>query len=112
MFYRVFFFIVFFFSFSFGYELKELDGYQNLNKHITILYDTKEQYTIQNLPKEQFQTTNNLALGYVKGAIWSKLELTNETKMTLLLINPKININTIDIYNIITSFNMISQIFI
>ncbi|MDX9744198.1 MAG: 7TM diverse intracellular signaling domain-containing protein, partial [Arcobacteraceae bacterium] len=97
MFYRVFFFIVFFFSFSFGYELKELDRYQNLNKHITILYDTKEQYTIQNLPKEQFQTTNNLALGYVKGAIWSKLELTNETKMTLLLINPKININTIDI---------------
>ncbi|MDD2698391.1 MAG: sensor histidine kinase [Arcobacteraceae bacterium] len=97
MFYRVFFFVVFFFSLSFGYELKELEGYQNLNKHITILYDTKEQYTVQNLPKEQFKTTNNLALGYVKGVVWSKLELANTNEIKLLLINPKININTIDI---------------
>jgi two-component system, sensor histidine kinase LadS len=97
VFYRVFFFIVFFFSFSFGYELKGVAGYQNLNKHITILYDTKEQYTIQNLPKEQFQTTNNLALGYVKGAVWSKVELTNENKIKVLLVHPKVNINTIDI---------------
>jgi len=97
VFYKLFSFFLLFFSFSFGYELKGVEEYQNLNKHITILYDSNEQYTIQNLPKKQFQTTDNLALGYVKGAIWSKLELTNENEIKILLIHPKININTIDI---------------
>lgn len=111
MFYRVFTFIVLFFSLSFGYELKEVEGYQNLNKHIKILYDVNEQYTIQNLPKEQFQRNNNLAVGYLKGAIWSKLELTNENEAKVLLINPKININTIDIYifegnNLLTTYKL------
>ncbi len=93
--------ILFFFVFvtvSFSFELNEFEGHQNLNKHITIFYDANDQYTIQNLPKEQFETTDNLALGYVKGAIWSKLEFTSTSSAKILLINPKININTIDIY--------------
>lgn len=83
---------------SLGFELEEFEGHQNLNKHITIFYDANEQYTVQNLPKEEFKTADNLALGYVKGAVWSKMELTGKSAAKILLINPKININTMDIY--------------
>lgn len=83
---------------TFGFDFTQESQYQKLNQQIEILYDEEENYTIQNLPQNQFQKTNHLAFGYVKGSIWSKLELENSNEIAAILINPKININNIDVY--------------
>ncbi len=99
MLYKVFLFSFLFFSVSFGYEFKEIENYQNLNKHIKVLYDKNEDYNIQSVLSKEFKTLPKMALGYVEGAVWSKFDITNtNTKQKILFINPKTNINSIDVY--------------
>ena len=96
--YRSFLWLLFLVSFSFGYEVSEPKKHQNLNHHITVLYDTEERYTTQNLPKELFRKPSTLALGYQKGVVWSKLELQGIVQTEILCINPKVNLNTLDVF--------------
>lgn len=83
---------------SFAFDIVD-KSYQNLNQQIEILYDSNESYTIQDIPLDKFKSVDNLALGYVNGAVWSKVVLDYQAKnQNILFINPKININIIDVY--------------
>lgn len=83
---------------SFAFEITNIKDYQNLNKEIKILFDSNDEYNIKNIPFEKFYLPQKLAFGYVKGSIWTKLELNSKKNKNILLINPKININILDVY--------------
>lgn len=82
-----------------GFDISNTNKYENLNKQIKIFYDNNEEYNIQTVLSKEFTTPDSMALGYVEGAVWSKLELVNlYKKQRTLFVNPKININSIDVY--------------
>ena len=83
---------------SFAFDITNLKDYQNLNKEMKILFDSDDTYNIKNLPYEEFYLPEKLAFGYVKGSVWSKVELSSKKNKKILLINPKININILDVY--------------
>mgnify|MGYP003612256304 CR=1 FL=1 len=89
---------IFFSLNSFAFEVTNLKNYQKLNKEIKVLFDSNDTYNIKNLPFEEFYLPEKLAFGYLKGSIWSKLELSSKKNKEILLINPKININILDVY--------------
>ncbi|CAM3444078.1 sensor histidine kinase [Arcobacter aquimarinus] len=95
---RVITIFIFFCLNSFAFEITDLKDYQNLNKEIKVLFDSNDTYNIRNLPFEEFYLPQKLAFGYVKGSVWSKLELHSKKDKNILLINPKININILDVY--------------
>ena len=98
MFYNIFIIFIFFSINCFAVDVSNLKNYQNLNKDNKILFDSEEKYHIRNLPHEEFHLPQKLALGYVKGFVWSKLELSSKKDKNIILINPKININILDVY--------------
>lgn len=95
---KIFIFFISIYIHSFAFEVSDLKNYQNLNKEIKILLDLNETYNMRNLPHEEFYSPEKLALGYVKGSVWSKLELHSKKNKNIILINPKININILDVY--------------
>lgn len=96
--FKIFFLIIFFCTNSFSLDISNLKTYENLNKEVEILFDSQQRYNIKNIPKEKFYQPDKLAFGYIEGSVWSKLEITSQIDKNIILINPKININTIDVY--------------
>lgn len=76
--------------------------FQNLQDDLTLFFDTHEAYAIEKITddKVSFVPTDKTLIGYIKGVVWSKIELKNESSVaqTILLVNPKISVNQIDIY--------------
>lgn len=96
---RVWIILLCIFSTSFGFDISNAHKYESLNKQIKIFYDNNEEYNIQNILSNEFKAVSNMALGYVDGAVWSKFEIENLNKQQkMLFINPKTNINSIDVY--------------
>lgn len=83
---------------SFGLDLQDPKNYLVFDKEMKVLYDKEEKFTISNLPLDQFYSTNNRALGYQKGSVWSKLEIPQILYGKWLFINPKTNTNIVDVY--------------
>lgn len=81
-------------------DIANVNMYTEASGYVEVLHDEKEKFSIKNLPLREFKQNDNLALGYVNGAVWSKLTLTNSAKepKTFLLISPRVNINTIDVF--------------
>jgi len=98
VFYKTLLLSLFLFINSFGLDLQDPKNYLLFDKEIKIFNDKKKEFTISNLPLEQFYSTNNQALGYQKGVVWSKLEITGIPYRKWLFVNPKVNINSIDVY--------------
>lgn len=96
--FKIFILNIIFFINCFALDISNLKDYQNLNKQIEILLDPNSTYNIKNIPKEKFYSPEKLALGYIDGFAWSKIELTSQINKNIVLINPKININIIDVY--------------
>ncbi len=96
--FKIFILNIIFFINCFALDISNLKDYQNLNKQIEILLDPNSTYNIKNIPKEKFYSPEKLALGYIDGFAWSKVELTSQINKNIVLINPKININIIDVY--------------
>jgi two-component system, sensor histidine kinase LadS len=97
--YKILLFVVFVTSSAFSLDISSFETYKTINTNIEILYDKDELYNIKNINLEKFEATDKQALGYVDGSIWSKVEFvsTKEIK-NLIFVNPKININIIDVY--------------
>lgn len=96
---KILFFIILFSNSLFSYELFNLKKYQTIETKVEILHDIDEVYNIKNLNLEAFEATDKQAFGYISGSIWSKIEFTTQQKVdNLIFINPKININIIDVY--------------
>lgn len=83
---------------SFGLNLQDPKEYLVFTDEIEIFYDPNREFSIENIPLKEFAATNNRALGYQKGAIWSKLEVPKMAHGEWLYIIPKINLNSIDVY--------------
>jgi hypothetical protein len=82
-----------------GFDISNTNKYENLNKQIKIFYDNNEEYNIQTVLSKEFTTPDSMALGYVEGAVWSRFEFVGSYKnQKVLFVNPKININSLDIY--------------
>lgn len=81
------------------------------SNEIEILYDLNENFNIKNLSLEKFEKIDSPALGYINGAVWSKLEINSSENKTKIFVNPRMNINIIDVYifkdkELIHSFNL------
>ena len=105
MYYR--FFLIFFINFitldslsANTIDVSKINTYTQVSDNIKIFHDKNERFSIETLPTNNFRNIKNLGLGYIDGAIWTKFDITNssKTKQTILLINPKVNINKIDVY--------------
>lgn len=81
------------------------------SNEIEILYDLNENFNIKNLSLEKFEKIDSPALGYINGAVWSKLEINSSENKTKIFVNPRMNINIIDVYifkdkELVHSFNL------
>lgn len=101
---KLFLFICIFFHSLFANNLESLSNniFNNPIKDVEILYDIDNIYSKENifLQDSKFLKSEKRALGYIKNTIWTKVVLENKTDINkkILLINPKVNINSIEVF--------------
>lgn len=87
------------FSFAKEIDISTIDDYYNCSENIKVLFDPDERYGIENISLDSFIQTDNTAMGYAKGAVWTKIDLINtKNPKEILVVSPRVNINIIEAY--------------
>lgn len=79
-------------------ELESLTSYQDTSKQVQVFFDKDEEQDVNTILSQKFQSTQSSNIGYLKGVAWSKLELKTQKKQELFFINPRVNINSMEVY--------------